>query len=165
MEDFGQSPLFAIKDPRISRFPDFFVSVLEAMQCQTKAVLAFRNPLDVIDSLIARKEFWSIQRDRTDAALLWLSHLLEAERGARRLPHAIISYETLMEDPVGSMKRLVTKLGIAVPISVEEAAEVWMAAEYETDEAAAEEISQLLYHLQVLMIAKGMTLADVYKHL
>ena len=48
---------------------------------------------------------------------------------------------------------------------VEEAAEVWMAAEYETDEAAAEEISQLLYHLQVLMIAKGMTLADVYKHL
>jgi phosphoribosyl-ATP pyrophosphohydrolase len=48
---------------------------------------------------------------------------------------------------------------------VEEAAEVWMAAEYESDEAAAEEISQLLYHLQVLMIAKGMTLADVYKHL
>jgi phosphoribosyl-ATP pyrophosphohydrolase len=48
---------------------------------------------------------------------------------------------------------------------VEEAAEVWMAAEYESDEAAAEEISQLLYHLQVLMIAKGLTLADVYKHL
>lgn len=48
---------------------------------------------------------------------------------------------------------------------VEEAAEVWMAAEYESDEAAGEEISQLLYHLQVLMIAKGLTLADVYKHL
>jgi phosphoribosyl-ATP pyrophosphohydrolase len=48
---------------------------------------------------------------------------------------------------------------------VEEAAEVWMAAEYESDEAAAEEISQLLYHLQVLMIAKGLTLEDVYKHL
>ena len=48
---------------------------------------------------------------------------------------------------------------------VEEAAEVWMAAEYESDEAAAEEISQLLYHLQVLMLAKGLTLEDVYKHL
>jgi phosphoribosyl-ATP pyrophosphohydrolase len=48
---------------------------------------------------------------------------------------------------------------------VEEAAEVWMAAEYETDEAAAEEISQLLYHLQVLMLAKGLTLEDVYTHL
>jgi len=48
---------------------------------------------------------------------------------------------------------------------VEEAAEVWMAAEYEPVEAAAEEISQLLYHLQVLMLAKGLTLTDVYRHL
>ena len=48
---------------------------------------------------------------------------------------------------------------------VEEAAEVWMAAEYESDAAAAEEISQLLYHLQTLMLAKGLTLEDVYRHL
>ncbi|KAA9154885.1 phosphoribosyl-ATP diphosphatase [Microbacterium lushaniae] len=48
---------------------------------------------------------------------------------------------------------------------VEEAAEVWMAAEYESDDATAEEISQLLYHLQVLMLAKGLTLQDVYRHL
>ena len=48
---------------------------------------------------------------------------------------------------------------------VEEAAEVWMAAEYESDSATAEEVSQLLYHLQVLMIAKGLTLDDVYRHL
>jgi phosphoribosyl-ATP pyrophosphohydrolase len=48
---------------------------------------------------------------------------------------------------------------------VEEAAEVWMAAEYESDDNTAEEISQLLYHLQVLMIAKGLTTQDVYRHL
>ena len=48
---------------------------------------------------------------------------------------------------------------------VEEAAEVWMAAEHEGNEAAAEEISQLLYHLQVLMLATGLTLEDVYTHL
>ncbi|WP_315636854.1 MULTISPECIES: phosphoribosyl-ATP diphosphatase [Microbacterium] len=48
---------------------------------------------------------------------------------------------------------------------VEEAAEVWMAAEHESDAAAAEEISQLLYHLQVMMLAKGLTLQDVYRHL
>ena len=48
---------------------------------------------------------------------------------------------------------------------VEEAAEVWMAAEYESDEQTAEEISQLLYHLQVLMIAKGLTPDAVYRHL
>ena len=48
---------------------------------------------------------------------------------------------------------------------VEEAAEVWMAAEFQSDVETAEEISQLLYHLQVLMVAKGLTTADVYRHL
>ena len=48
---------------------------------------------------------------------------------------------------------------------VEEAAEVWMAAEYQSDEETAEEISQLVYHLQVLMVAKGLTPADVWRHL
>ncbi len=48
---------------------------------------------------------------------------------------------------------------------VEEAAEVWMAAEYETKAQAAEEISQLLYHLQVMMIALGLELDDVYDYL
>jgi phosphoribosyl-ATP pyrophosphohydrolase len=48
---------------------------------------------------------------------------------------------------------------------VEEAAEVWMAAEHEGRERTAEEISQLLYHLQVLMLASDLTLDDVYAHL
>jgi phosphoribosyl-ATP pyrophosphohydrolase len=48
---------------------------------------------------------------------------------------------------------------------VEEAAEVWMAAEHEGPQRAAEEISQLLYHLQVLMLDRGLTLRDVYAHL
>lgn len=48
---------------------------------------------------------------------------------------------------------------------VEEAAEVWMAAEFESDENTAMEVSQLLYHLQVLLIAKGIDLAEVYRHL
>ncbi len=48
---------------------------------------------------------------------------------------------------------------------VEEAAEVWMAAEHESDDRAAQEVAQLLYHLQVLMLAKGLTLDDVYAHL
>ena len=48
---------------------------------------------------------------------------------------------------------------------VEEAAESWMAAEHEGPERAAEEISQLLYHAQVMMLALGLTPADVYTHL
>jgi phosphoribosyl-ATP pyrophosphohydrolase len=48
---------------------------------------------------------------------------------------------------------------------VEEAAESWMAAEHEGKERTAEEISQLLYHAQCLMIASGIGLDDVYSHL
>ncbi|MCL2787733.1 MAG: phosphoribosyl-ATP diphosphatase [Micrococcales bacterium] len=48
---------------------------------------------------------------------------------------------------------------------LEEAGEVWLAAEHESDEALALEISQLLYHAQVMMVARGLTLDDVYRHL
>jgi phosphoribosyl-ATP pyrophosphohydrolase len=48
---------------------------------------------------------------------------------------------------------------------VEEAAESWMAAEHESADRTAEELSQLLYRIQVLMLGKGLTLTDVYKYL
>ena len=48
---------------------------------------------------------------------------------------------------------------------LEEAGEVWLAAEHESDAQLSEEISQLLYHLQVLMLARGLSLNDVYKFL
>ena len=48
---------------------------------------------------------------------------------------------------------------------IEEAGEVWMAAEYEGREKTAEEISQLLYHVQVMMLACDLELEDVYRYL
>lgn len=48
---------------------------------------------------------------------------------------------------------------------VEEAAEVWMAAEYQSNDETAEEIAQLLYHLQVMMLAKGLSTDDIYRYL
>lgn len=48
---------------------------------------------------------------------------------------------------------------------IEEAGEVWIAAEYEGRDKTAEEISQLLYHAQVMMIACGLELEDVYRYL
>ena len=48
---------------------------------------------------------------------------------------------------------------------VEEAAEVWMAAEHETPQRTAEEISQLLYRVQVVMLGQGLELEDIYRHL
>jgi phosphoribosyl-ATP pyrophosphohydrolase len=48
---------------------------------------------------------------------------------------------------------------------IEEAGEVWIAAEYQSDSELALEISQLIYHLQVLMIARGIKIEDVYREL
>ena len=75
--------------------------------------------------------------------------------------------ETARTRPEGSgtVKRLdagVHEIGKKI---VEEAAEVWMAAEYEGKDAAALEISQLIYHLQVLMVSMDLDLADVYEKL
>ncbi|WP_246187064.1 phosphoribosyl-ATP diphosphatase [Microlunatus speluncae] len=79
---------------------------------------------------------------------------------------AELSAKAATQDPAsGTVARLnagVHEIGKKI---VEEAAEVWMAAEHESREAAAEEISQLLYHLQVLMLALDLDLEDVYTHL
>ena len=48
---------------------------------------------------------------------------------------------------------------------VEEAGETWIAAEYEGADRTAEEMSQLLYHVQVMMIDRGISLDDVYRYL
>lgn len=48
---------------------------------------------------------------------------------------------------------------------LEEAGEVWIAAEHESDERLAEEISQLLYRVQVLMLGRGLSTKDVYRYL
>jgi len=65
----------------------------------------------------------------------------------------------------GTVAALADGLHAAGKKVVEEAAEAWMAAEHEGPERAAEEISQLLYRTQVLMLATGLDLKDVYRHL
>jgi phosphoribosyl-ATP pyrophosphohydrolase len=65
----------------------------------------------------------------------------------------------------GTVKALDAGLHAIGKKIIEEAGEVWMAAEHEDNEALALEISQLIYHLQTLMLARGLTLEDVYKNL
>jgi phosphoribosyl-ATP pyrophosphohydrolase len=73
-----------------------------------------------------------------------------------------VAYRTEGSVTVAALDAGVHEIGKKV---VEEAAEAWMAAEHEGPERAAEEIAQLLYHAQVLMLACGLTLDDVYARL
>ncbi|CAB4917612.1 unannotated protein [freshwater metagenome] len=68
-------------------------------------------------------------------------------------------------DGSGTVKALDAGLHAIGKKIIEEAGEVWMAAEHEDNEALAIEISQLIYHLQTLMLARGLTLQDIYKNL
>lgn len=77
-----------------------------------------------------------------------------------------LQQKVALKDPESGTVRLVAKGRHAIGKKIiEEAGEVWMAAEYEGREKTAEEISQLLYHLQVMMIDCGLELEDVYKYL
>jgi phosphoribosyl-ATP pyrophosphohydrolase len=75
--------------------------------------------------------------------------------------------EKALDRPEGSSTVAALDAGVhAIGKKVlEEAGEVWLAAEHESDEALAEEISQLIYHVQTLMLARGLTLEDVYTYL
>jgi len=121
-KDFGTEPLIIVKEPRTARFADFFISAVEAAGYDVRIVVALRNPLDVMDSLVARSIFWPKGFDRFDAALLWLSHMLGAERAARAYPHAVVSFEALAEQPVAVIDRVVRSLGLKTPASVSEMA-------------------------------------------
>lgn len=80
--------------------------------------------------------------------------------------YAELVHKTSFSDPASGTVKLVEQGVHSVGKKlVEEAAEVWMAAEHEGADRTAEEIAQLLYHAQVMMIAAGVTLDDVYHRL
>lgn len=80
--------------------------------------------------------------------------------------YAELQGKSAFSEATGNTRRLLDEGVHAIGKKVvEEAAEAWMAAEHEGRERTAEEIAQLLYHVQVLMISSGVTLADVYERL
>ena len=77
-----------------------------------------------------------------------------------------LSAKVAADDPAsGTVQAVRDGVHAAGKKVVEEASEAWMAAEHESGQRTAEEISQLLYRVQVLMLARGLTLEDVYAHL
>lgn len=105
--DFNGSPLFLVKDPRICRFVPFWLEVLEGFGAKTCIVISVRNPLEVAASLKRRDGFPSAK-----SYLLWLRHVLDAERATRQLPRAVVAYEDLLND----WRSLVEKVGVRTGI-------------------------------------------------
>jgi hypothetical protein len=103
---WGSAPVMAIKDPRQCRFVPLVAEVLAAMQVDPRAVLMLRNPAEIARSLQTR--------DGTTAAyahLLWLRHMIEAERATRGMMRAIVDYDGMLADWRGAMARMAPLAG------------------------------------------------------
>lgn len=111
-EDYADGGIYAVKDPRICRFAEFFIETIEETGDKVALVHAFRSPLDVVNSLNSRKVVWPQGYTTTDAALLWLRHVLDAEAACRERKRALISFDSLMADPKEALARIARQTGL-----------------------------------------------------
>src|SRR3546814_14850657 len=85
--------MILLKDPRICRFLPFWLDACESFGIEPLVVFAWRDPFQVAHSLRNRNQF-----SRDKGLLLWLRHVLDAERDSRRLPRCFVRYEPLLSD-------------------------------------------------------------------
>jgi hypothetical protein len=109
-KDFGQSPLFVFKDPRLCRLLPFWLEVLDAFGAEPLIVLPLRNPLEVAASLQRRDGFSSAK-----GQAIWLRYVLDAERGSRGLKRSFVSFDALLDDWRTVADRLSQDLGMVWP--------------------------------------------------
>ncbi len=109
-QEFGDSRLFVLKDPRVCRLLEFWIEAAGAFGARPLVVSPIRNPLDVAASLYQRN-----QLDPSVACLAWLRHVLDAEAGSRALPRSYVRYERLLSDALACVQRIGRDLGVAWP--------------------------------------------------
>ena len=109
-KDFAESQLFVIKDPRICRFVPLWLDVLKRFDAETHIVITIRNPLEVAMSLKQRNDILP-----SKSHLLWLRHVLDAERETRNLDRAIASYDGLLDDWRRVVSTVAEKTGLHWP--------------------------------------------------
>jgi hypothetical protein len=115
--DFGASALFVIKDPRICRLLPVWHEAAGTFGAEPRFVIIVRNPIEVARSLALRNGM-----SQPQAMLLWLRHILDAERQTRAKPRAFVTYAELLEDWRGAMARVGRQIAIDWPRPMPEAA-------------------------------------------
>jgi hypothetical protein len=115
-DEFGQSPLFVLKDPRICRLVPFWLSRLTSAGIRPLIILTLRNPVEVAASL-GRRDAIEPQL----AHLIWLRHMLAAEAATRGMPRVVTEYDALHADWRGVMKRAGRILGMDWPLDPDHA--------------------------------------------
>ena len=109
-QEYGESRLFVLKDPRICRLLPFWTDVLSKFEARIRIVSPIRNPLDVAASLETRNGI-----DPFVAYLIWLRHVLDTEADSRGLPRAYVRYDQLLSDAPAAIDRICADLGLSLP--------------------------------------------------
>jgi hypothetical protein len=107
---FGEAPIMTIKDPRQCRFVPTIVETLAEHGVASRAVLMLRSPQAVARSIASR--------DGTTAAfaqLLWLRHMIDAERTTRGLARTVIAFEAMLADWRREAEKLLPLTGGVMP--------------------------------------------------
>ena len=108
--DFGDSSLFVVKDPRICRFLPLWLDILKEEKTEPYAVIPIRNPLEVAQSLKARDGL-----PIATGGLIWLRHVLDAVYFSAEIPRAFVSYRDLMDDWHFVVDSISKQLGLVFP--------------------------------------------------
>ncbi|MFT4613529.1 MAG: hypothetical protein ACI9NT_000669, partial [Bacteroidia bacterium] len=92
-DDFAESALFVVKDPRCCRLMPVWRQILDNMGVDARVLLPVRNPLEVAESLSKRNG-----TSPARAYIIWLRHVLDAEHDSRGIPRLIFDYDDLLQD-------------------------------------------------------------------
>ncbi len=109
-DEMVEGQLSALKDPRLSRLLPLWLPHFHAENVALHCAIVIRNPLEIAESLAERNGF-----SREKSLLLWMLHMLEAERHSRGLPRGFIRYDALLQDPEAAVGRLFRAAGLDAP--------------------------------------------------
>jgi hypothetical protein len=109
-QEFGDAPLFVVKDPRLCRLVPFWVRVLQEENIAAAAIVPVRSPFEVARSLEARDRL-----PREQSLLMWLRHVLDAEFATRHITRSFVGYRDLLNDWKAVANRMSAELQVTWP--------------------------------------------------
>ena len=114
--EFNNSHFWGVKDPRICRLLPVWQSILEQIGCKPYYLIIVRNPLEVAASLGERNGF-----PEGKSCLLWLKHMIAAEKGTRNSSRVFVTYEELLNNWKKLLSRVQGSFRIKLPVNLKDA--------------------------------------------
>ncbi len=110
-EEFSDTELLGIKDPRMCVIFPFWEDVLQKFGCEIKAIFIFRNPFEVAHSLFHRNGFLLRK-----SLLLWAKHVLYAEYYSRKYDRVFVAFDDLLNKPEAVIEKITSSLNIELSL-------------------------------------------------